>query len=181
MLFRSLNGVGIKKQGFIERVFELAAENPEFFPHYLTLEKFREDGEYFIGFRTLVDIIMQLRELMWNITTLSSDVWYTDALEYYSSIKEAAKRRVDPAESIYNALEPFFKSRGNRKGAGGPEGETKKQALRDFKALQRGTKDGKMVIENISPKMTGGVHKVIDEKFTDSTQYKETEEGEIKE
>jgi hypothetical protein len=35
-----LNGVGIKKLGFIERAYELALENGEFLPHYLTLERF---------------------------------------------------------------------------------------------------------------------------------------------
>jgi hypothetical protein len=34
---RRLNGVGIKKLGFIERAYELALENGEFLPHYLTL------------------------------------------------------------------------------------------------------------------------------------------------
>jgi len=34
-----LNGVGIKKLGFIERAYELALENGEFLPHYLTLER----------------------------------------------------------------------------------------------------------------------------------------------
>ena len=34
---KRLNGVGIKKLGFIERAYELALENSEFLPHYLTL------------------------------------------------------------------------------------------------------------------------------------------------
>jgi hypothetical protein len=37
------------------------------------------------------------------------------------------------------------------------------------------------VVENIKPKLTGGVHKVIDEQFTEDAQFKATEEGEIKE
>jgi hypothetical protein len=41
-----LNGVGIKKQGFIERAYELAETNQEYLPHYLTIEKFQEDNEY---------------------------------------------------------------------------------------------------------------------------------------
>ena len=34
-----LNGVGIKKLGFINRAYELALENGEFLPHYLTLDE----------------------------------------------------------------------------------------------------------------------------------------------
>jgi len=67
-------------------------------PHYLTLEKFEEDGEYFLSFRMLTDVTDQIRELLWNITTISADIWYTDALEFYSAVKEASKRRVDPVE-----------------------------------------------------------------------------------
>jgi hypothetical protein len=48
-------------------------------------------------------------------------------------------------------------------------------------ALIKGTKDGKVIIENIKPKFSGGVHKIIDEQFKDSTRFKETEEGEIEE
>jgi len=177
---KRLNGVGIKKQGFIERTFEFVVENPEFLPHYLTVEKFREDGEYFIGFRTLVDLVAQIRELLWNVTIISSDIWYTDALEFYASVKEAAKRRVDPAETIYNALEVFF-GKTKRVGKDGKPVLTKKQLERDERAIASGKKDGRIIIENVSPKMTGGVHKVIDETFKDSEQFKETKEGEIKE
>jgi hypothetical protein len=36
-------------------------------------------------------------------------------------------------------------------------------------------------VENIKPKVAGGTHKVLDEQFADSEQFKETEQGEIKE
>lgn len=170
-----LGGVGIKRQGFIERVFQLAEENPQFLPHYLTLEKFRKDGEYFLGFRNLVDETDQVREIVWNVTTLSSSVWYKDALEYYSSVKEAAKRRIDPAESIYNAMEPFF-GRSSRKGVDGKPVLTKKKLERDERAIAGGKKNGIIMIENEKPKLTGGVHKVIDEEWKDSRQFKETRE-----
>ncbi len=63
---------------------------------------------------SMCDIIKEIQELAWNITVESSDVWYTDGLEFYASVREAAKRRVDPAETIYNDLETFFKSMGSR-------------------------------------------------------------------
>jgi len=37
------------------------------------------------------------------------------------------------------------------------------------------------VIENIKPKLLGGKHEIKDEKFTDDTRFKETEEAEVKE
>ena len=172
-----LNGVGIKKMGFIERAYELALENTEFLPHYLTIERFGADVQYFMDFRSLTDVTAQLREQFWNITIKSADIAYTDALEFYSSVREAAKRRVDAAETLYAALSPFFK----RHRMENEEQPTKKQALRDFKGLESGKHDGVLFIENEKPKMTGGKRKIIDEKFSDSAEFKESEEGEIKE
>jgi hypothetical protein len=119
----------------------------------------------------------QLREFIWNLTIQGADVTYTDALEYYASVREAAKCRIDGAETLHRDLEDFFRCP-SRKGEGEP---TERQLERDIKAFIHGKRDGKIVIENIKPKVTGGKHKVIDEKFNDSAQYKETEESEIKE
>jgi len=173
---RRLNGVGVRKLGFIERAYEFALENAEFLPHYLTLERFGTDIQYFMDFRTLVDLVTQIREKLWNITIQSSDIAYTDALEFYASVREAAKRRVDAAETIHNALSPFFRRR-----HGETEAETEKQELRDFKGLLHGKHDGKLVIENIKPKLTGGKHKVLDETFKDSAKFRDEVDGEVTE
>jgi len=171
-----LNGVGIKKLGFIERAYELALENGEFLPHYLTLARFGTDIQYYMDFRSLTDLVSQIREKLWNITIQSADVAYTDALEFYSSVREAAKRRVDAAETLHNALSPFFKRHHIE-----TEQPTEKQELRDAKSLIHGKHDGKIVIENIRPKLTGGKRKVIDETFRDTAEFKDTIEGEVKE
>jgi len=177
---KRLNGVGIKKLGFIERAYELALENSEFLPHYVTIDRFRNDLEYFMDFRSLTDLVAQIREKLWNITIQSADIAYTDALEFYSSVREASKRRVDSAETLYGELAVFFKSHGRRT-ADSETAPTKKQALRDFKALEQGKHDGVLVIENRSPKMTGGKRKIVDETFRDTAEFKESEQGGIKE
>jgi hypothetical protein len=174
---RRLNGVGIHKLGFVERAYELALENAEFLPHYLTIERFGTDIQYFVDFRSLTDLTSQIREKLWNITIQSADIAYTDALEFYASVREAAKRRVDAAETIHAGLSVFFKSHGRRSG----EEPTEKELERDIKALLHSKRDGKIVIENIKPKLTGGTHKVLDEKFSGNEQYKETIQGSEKE
>ena len=119
----------------------------------------------------------------------SSDIAYTDALEFYASVREAAKRRVDAAETIFGELSVFFKSHGRRT----EEEPTEKQQLRDAKSLIHGKHDGILVIENRKPKLTGPMveakkgfspyrkRKIIDETFRDTAEFKETEQGEIKE
>jgi hypothetical protein len=166
------NGVGIKRQGFIERAFTLAADNTGFLPRYLTLEQFQQSFEYFISLRALFDSCTQLREFIWNLVVESADITFVDAGEFYKSVQEAARRRIDGAESIYIELAPFFKPK-KRMTEDGEEPETKKKELRDFKALLNNKRDGKMVIENVKPKLSGGTRKIIDEKFTDSEQINE--------
>jgi hypothetical protein len=89
---RRLNGVGIHKLGFVERAYELALENAEFLPHYLTIERFGTDIQYFVDFRSLTDLTTQIREKLWNITIQSADIAYTDALEFYASPRVAASK-----------------------------------------------------------------------------------------
>jgi len=173
---KRLNGIGIKTQGLVERAYRYASESPEFLPPYLTLEKFREDFEYYMGIRSLLDADEQLHEILWNINLRSADVVYTDSLEYYAMVHEAAKRRVDPAETIYKDLCVFFKKR--KKPSDKPAA---KEVRRDVNALLDGRKDGRIVVENVRPKLSGGVHKVIEEKFSGSGQFKETKNGEIRE
>jgi hypothetical protein len=169
-----LNGVGVRKLGFVERAYELALENAEFLPHYLTIERFGEDIQYFMDFRSLLDLTKQVEEKLWNIVMQSADIAYTDALEFYASVREAAKRRVDSAETLFNALSTFFKHHRQES-----EEPTQTKAKRDFNSLIHGKHDGKLVIENISPKMVGGKRKIIDETFKDKAEFRETEEGEV--
>jgi hypothetical protein len=177
-----LNGVGIKKQGFIERVYAIAYENEQFLPAYLTARKFNLDFHYFTNLNILYEMVNQLREFIWNLTLQGADVAYTDALEFYASVREATARRIDGAETLYKALEPFFKGKGGAAATGNCPGmETKKQLKRDFMALLRGERDGTITIENVKPKMSSGIRKVIDEKFTNKAKFAETKDGEIKE
>jgi hypothetical protein len=125
-------------------------------------------------------VCRSLEEKAWNINVESSDMIYTDALEYYSQVQDAAKRRIDSAESIYNELHGFFR-RGPMESDLGDAAPTKKQVKRDVNALMKGTKDGEVIIKNVKPKTTGGTHEVIDETFKDKASFKETDEGSFKE
>jgi uncharacterized protein YecE (DUF72 family) len=101
---------------------------------------------------------------------------YTDALEYYSQTEDAAKRRIDSAESLYAELHGFFK-----RGPMEADKTKKKKVKRDVNALMKGKKDGEVIIKNIKPKTTGGAREVIDETFKNSASFKETDEGSITE
>jgi len=61
------------------------------------------------------------------------------------------------------------------------EEPTKKQLRRDINALERGKKDGEVIIKNVSPKTIGGKREIIDETFKDSARFKGSIEGDIEE
>jgi hypothetical protein len=171
------NGVGLRRHGVIEAALRLSTEFPQYFPHWLTTAKFQADLDLFNAVRSLVEVCRSLEEKAWNINVEASDMVYTDALEYYSQVQDAAERRIDSAESIYNELHAFFRTHGNRH----RDEPTEQEVERDVKALLKGKKDGKVVVENIKPKMSGGKHKVIDETFKDTAEFRETKEGSITE
>jgi hypothetical protein len=58
---------------------------------------------------------------------------------------------------------------------------TEKELERDVHALLHGKKDGKIVVENISPKTTAGVRKVVDDVSKSKAALKETESMSSKE
>ena len=169
------NGVGLRRLGFIEAAFRLSSKFPQYFPHWLNTAKFQRDLDLFNTVRSLVEVCRSLEEKAWNINVEAADMVFTDALEYYSQVQDAAERRIDSAESIYNELNEFFKAHGNR----GNCEPTQAEQERDAKALIKGKKDGKMILENRKPKITAGEHKVIDETFKDSAAFKETEDAQI--
>jgi hypothetical protein len=174
---KRLNNIGTKREGFSQRAYRLAIDNPEFLPNYLSRDRYEEDYNYFEELQTAADLENQVRLLLNNINTECQDVFYTDGLDFYAAVREAYKRRVDAAEAVYKEIyETYFKK---KKSPDKPE--TKKQQLRNAKGIINGTREGKFEAENIKPKASGGVHKVIDEQFKDSAHFKEDMEGEIDE
>jgi hypothetical protein len=168
---KRLLGIGIKTQGFIKRIHMMAETNPQFLPYYLSSEKLSRDYAYYSGFLSLYEDSKQIDELLWNITILSGHVSKTNALGYYAMLREAAKRRVDPAEGLYKEMEVFFKK--HRKSSGQP---TEKELKRDVNALLHGKRDGQIVIKNVSPKVTAGRREVVDESYDDNARIKKIEE-----
>jgi hypothetical protein len=171
------NGVGLKRFGFIEETFRLSKQFPQYYPHWLDTSKFQRDLNVFDSIKSLVAACRSLEEKVWNINVESSDMIYTNALEYYAQVKDAAERRVDSAETLYEALHGFFKNMGPHEN---PDQPTKKKTKRDINSLMDGKKDGEIIIRNVSPKLTGGSHEVIDETFKSNASFKETDEGSIK-
>ena len=78
---------------------------------------------------------------------------------YYRSVREAARGNLPEAADVFEMLRLFW----NRsRGTSASDEPTIPQVERDASALLHGKKDGNVSITHESPKLTGGVHEVID-------------------
>jgi hypothetical protein len=174
---KRLNKIGVKREGFAQRAYRLAMDNPEFLPNYLDPERYTDDYDHFTMLQTVVALDRQVHGLLLSINTQCNAEFYTDGLDFYAAVREASKRRVDAAESIYEDLfKGYFE---HKKSPNAPE--TKKEQLRDAKGIISGIREGEFKAVNIKPKLSGGKHEVIDEQLKDTAKFKEDIEGEMQE
>jgi hypothetical protein len=173
-----LVGGGIKNLGFIETAYESASTNPQFIPPYLDMNEYGESILDFTRKRTLFTLLQQFAQQVSDAMLLASDASYHDALEYYSSVKEAARQRVAGAEAEYKLLSKYFKKSKPSKDGDAP---TEAQIERDVRSLLHGTKEGRVVIENENPDLSGGKRRLVDETHAEHAAVKTVTEAEEKE
>jgi len=69
-----LNEKGNNKFNILEHANNLALQNEKSFPHFLTLERFVTDTEYFADFRNLINLSIQIQDKLWDMTSKSADI-----------------------------------------------------------------------------------------------------------
>ncbi|MCL2289196.1 MAG: hypothetical protein FWC34_00595 [Bacteroidetes bacterium] len=166
---RRLLGSGIRRYGFIDKVSDLAAGNPEFVPPFMNLEDLKDLIRQIEILRNTSANLQQLLRMVNDELLVDGDEAYRLALMYYNSVRDAARRRVPGAAALLNMLRPFF-SRSRRRS----DEPTEKEIERDVKALLHGTKDGEIIVKNENPTTSGGVHEVVDEVHSGHAAIKET-------
>ena len=151
---RRLTGTGVRNNGFIDKAFDIARENPAFLPAHFDDYLLRWNMEELEELRQLMLVLQQFTQLATSAHMIQADVCYRDALRIYASLKEQARNRVPGAEALFRALFTFFaKSRRNPN-----EEPTQEEIERDVHALLHGTKDGEIVIRHESPEHAADVH-----------------------
>jgi hypothetical protein len=174
---RRLVGVGVRNNGFIDKAFDIAVENPQFMPAHFDVTTLTANMHDIEDLRQLLWTLQQFTQAVSNALLVHSDSAYRDALRIYDSLREQARNRVDGADPLFRALRSFFSRR--RKPAG--EEPTEMELERDIKRLIHGKADGEIVIKNERQNMVGGVHEVIDNVHKDKTAFKETAQGSVTE
>ena len=174
---RRLVGVGVRNNGFIDKAFDIALENPQFMPPHFDVGTLTANMRDIEDLRQLLWTLQQFVQAVSNALLVHSDSAYRDALRIYRSLQEQTTNRVDGAEPLFRALVTFFSRR--RKPAN--EEPTEVELERDIKRLIHGKGDGEIVIKNERPHMVGGVHEVIDNVHKDKTAFKGEVEGSVTE
>ena len=169
-----LTSAGVRNNGFIDKTFDIAHDNPEFLPPHFSIEQFTANIQRFEELRQLMLVLQQFQQMATNAFIQQADVCYRDALRVYGSLREQTRAKVPGAEPLFQALMTFFHRR-RRPGAEPTEHELEL----DFKRLVHGKADGKIEIVNESPKMTEGVHKVVDNVHKNKAVIKVSGEEEV--
>ena len=174
---RRLIGVGVRNNGFIDKAFDIAIENPQFMPPHFNVAALTKNMHDIEDLRQLMWTLQQFTQAVSNSLLVHSDSAYRDALRIYDALEEQTRNRVDGAEPLFRVLRNFFSRR--RKPAG--EEPTEMEIERDVKRLIHGKADGEIDIKNERPNMVGGLHEVIDNVHKDKTAFKAQAQGEITE
>ena len=171
---RMLQGAGARRYGLIDKISDIISTNPQFIPSNVNETQYKELMRRFEIVRNMSLVTRQLLRLLLDIQLVMGDEAYRLALSYYGAVRDAAKRRVLGAQELFNILRQFFVSLRRSKNE-----PTEQEEERDFRALLHGVKDGKIIIENERPHLTGGKHIVVDETHKEKEHWKATEEGKV--
>jgi hypothetical protein len=167
-----LIGAGIRNYGFIEKANDLGNDNPAFLPPQFNMAPFNQNLQVFDLVRQFYILAEKLQTLASDSMLLKSNDLYRDSLRIYNGLKEQARGRVPGARDLFDALEPFFKRR--RVSESQP---TQKQELHRIENIFKGKTEGEVLVRNIKPKKSGGVHEVIEATGKERITGKETIEA----
>jgi len=173
---RRLLGSGVRRYGFMDKVSDVGLANTDFAPPFLNLVTLKDLIRQIETLRNISTTLQQLVRLNSDLLLTAGDDAFRMALLYYTAVREAARGRVPGARAIFETLRLFFKRTRNTSTE-----PTEPEVERDVKALLHGKKDGKIVIENETPKTKGGKHLVVDETHKDKLNFRESEGEEITE
>jgi hypothetical protein len=153
-----LLGSGVRRYGFIDKTSDLMDVNPGFIPQFLSPEEYKKVIRQLEVIRNLDATIRQISRIAGDLLLITGDDAFRMALTYYGAVRDASRRRVAGARELFRILQQFFR----HPRPTSPE-PTAAQLTRDIHALERGARDGTIVIEHHAPHLEGGTHTVVDE------------------
>jgi len=157
---RRLLGSGVRRYGFIEKVLEVSAEYPQFWPAFVKdkhIERFAETVKEIDVLRNLFIWLQFSGRVVQDMLLIAGNDAFRTAGLYYTTARDTALRKIPEAVQVYEKLRLFWQRRRRT-----TEEPTMDELERNFKSVVHGTKDGTVSAHHESPKLVGGSHKVVD-------------------
>ena len=104
-----LFGAGVRNYGFIEKTYEIAAENPDFIPRAFKVETMRNSINELDELRQLLFLLEQFMQIVNECMLVKADSSFRDALRIYGNLRELNRSKVPGAEALYRALLQYFR------------------------------------------------------------------------
>jgi hypothetical protein len=166
-------GPGTRNYGFIDKVSDLAAANPNY-AHFFNLNNLKNCIRNIETCREIAILLQAFTRLVINTLMIYSDDAYSMALNYYNMVKVMSNQGDPEAIELYRDLKTYFKK--TKSSSADP---TEKELERDIHSLIHGTKDGEINIKREAPRIKGGARRIVDDVHKNKSAFKESEEGEI--
>jgi len=155
---RRLLGSGVRRYGFIEKVLEIGVDYPQFWPAFGGDEaELRERVDEIDALRNLLIWFRVATRVVGDLLLIAGDDAFRIAGSYYATSRDGARRKNPDAVQVFEMLRLFWRHR--RRMNSEP---TIPEVERDARALLRGRKDGKILIENESDQIIKGEKVIID-------------------
>lgn len=104
--------MGDKTVATVQKVKSYADTNPEFIPSYMQTAEFDMDVQVVSQLSPLHNVAFQLASDMDATRMLAGSEALAEAMFYYGSVREAAKKGIPQAKPIYEDLKARFTRRG---------------------------------------------------------------------
>ena len=160
---RRLKGSGVRRYGFIDKVSDVSADWPQFWPSSANglvdfQSAMKERLRELEVLRNLLVWIDMIRRNVGDLLLLAGDDAFKMAGVYYSTVRAAARNHLNGAPQVFKLLQLFWNHR--RKAT---DDVTIAQAEHDAKALLHGNEEGSLTIVNQGRHTTGGKTFIADE------------------
>lgn len=107
-----LNVLGQKSVQFVQRAVESSRQNPKLSPSFMDAQELERNFALYNQLLKVLEPVQQLERMISDTMMLAGNLAYTDALDYYNTVKRAAKSNVPGAQAVSENLKSRFKQAG---------------------------------------------------------------------
>lgn len=108
-----LNILGRKSTQFVQRTVESSRQNPRLAPSFMDAEVLERNFTLYNQLLKVLEPVQQLERMISDTMMVAGNLAYTDALDYYNSVKRAAKSNVPGAQAVSENLKTRFRKAAN--------------------------------------------------------------------